>query len=306
MTGTEWDVLGVGENSVDDMLYLASSLTDARAASSKVQVLRRARWPGGQVATTLSTCAAFGLRTAYAGVFGDDENGRFIRQEMERHGIDTSCAVVRPVPNRSATILVPENGERVVLWQRDPALTLRPGQIPTSLLARTRVVHVDNVDEEAGLWTARAAREVGTAATCDIDVVTGATEALLATVTVGILAEHVPQALTGEADVEGALRALRQRCGAAHPILCVTLGPRGAALLQNDRFHVAPGVAVQVVDTTGAGDVFRGAFIASWLRGDPPATVLALANTAAALSCTKPGAMPSVPTLADVQSAVHV
>jgi len=59
-------------------------------------------------------------------------------------------------------------------------------------------------------------------------------------------------------------------------------------------------VHVKPVDTTGAGDVFRGAFIHALLRGDPPRDILRFANAAAALSCTKMGAMSSVPTLADV------
>lgn len=299
-------MLGIGENSVDDVLHLASWPlgADADPPSSKTHVLSRARWPGGQVATTLSACAAFGLRTAYAGVFGHDDNGRFIRRELEQRGIDTSCAVVRPVPNRSATILVPPSGERIVLWQRDPELALHAEEIPADVFARARVVHVDNVDEEAAIWMARAACAAGAMVTCDIDIVTDRTDALLAEVTVGIVAEHVPEALTGEPDIERALRALGHRYRSRCPTLCVTLGRRGAALLQGDQFHEAPAPPVRVVDTTGAGDIFRGAFIASWLRGDPPTDILKFANTAAALSCTRPGAIPSVPSLADVQAAL--
>jgi sugar/nucleoside kinase (ribokinase family) len=80
MTGGTWDVLGIGENSVDDTLRLAARLGHGR--SGKVEVLNRSTTVGGQVATTLAACAAFGLKTAYAGVFGDDEPALLVRAEM--------------------------------------------------------------------------------------------------------------------------------------------------------------------------------------------------------------------------------
>ena len=77
-------------------------------------------------------------------------------------------------------------------------------------------------------------------------------------------------------------------------MLCVTLGARGAAMLVDGELIREPGVAVKTVDTTGAGDIFRGAFIYALLRGDEPREILRFANAAAALSCTKVGAMSSV------------
>jgi sugar/nucleoside kinase (ribokinase family) len=83
-------------------------------------------------------------------------------------------------------------------------------------------------------------------------------------------------------------------------MLCVTLGTRGSMLLDGDELYHAPAFRVHAVDSTGAGDVFRGALIASLLRGDAPETMLRFANAAAALSCTREGAIAGVPSLADV------
>ena len=83
-------------------------------------------------------------------------------------------------------------------------------------------------------------------------------------------------------------------------MLCVTLGARGAMLLEGDRLHHVPGLPVEVVDTTGAGDVFRGAFITALLRGDSPADILRFANAAAALSCTRLGAIDGIPAIEEV------
>jgi len=85
----------------------------------------------------------------------------------------------------------------------------------------------------------------------------------------------------------------------------VTLGADGAMLLEGDRLHHAPAFAVNAVDTTGAGDVFRAGFIHALLQSRSPADVLRFATAAAALSCTREGAIASVPTLSDVERALR-
>ena len=282
MTRARCDVVGIGENSVDVIL--------------RADGTRRIS-PGGQIATALCTCAALGLRAAYVGVFGDDDRGRCVRDELNRRAVDTSRAAVRPSRNRYALILVDGTGERTVFWQRDKKLQLSAADIERDVITSARLVHVDNVDEEAALHAARIARDAGVHVTTDIDRVTPSTIELVETASVPILAEHVPHALTGESDPESALRALRHR---HRGMLCVTLGARGAMLLDGDRLHHAPAFPVTPVDTTGAGDVFRGAFIYGLIQGQPPERILRFANAAAAVSCTREGAIGGVPTREEV------
>ncbi len=291
-------IVGFGENSVDHV-YRLPSLPQPGTASSKVRVERHDVRPGGQVATTLATCARFGLATRYLGAFGNDDNGALIRRALEERGIDVQSAVVRPAANRYAVILIDAaDGERVVVWERDAKLAIPPADVHASWLAGAALLHVDATDEEAATRLAQLARERGLPVTCDIDRVTPGTSALLDAVTVPILAEHVPYEITNETDPERALRRLRR----FHPgRLVLTLGPRGSAMLDGDRFIQAPGVAVPVVDTTGAGDVFRGALIHSLLHGDGPEEMLRFANAAAAVSCTREGAIESAPTIAEVE-----
>jgi sugar/nucleoside kinase (ribokinase family) len=290
-----WDVVGIGENSVD-VVYRLPGPPPARG---KMPISAWRTMPGGQVATTLSCCASLGLKTLYVGTFGDDDNGRFIRSTLEELGIDTSHAPVRPVPNRHAVILLDErSGERGVLWHRDPALALDSRDLPADVIRRARVVHVDAIDEDAAIAAARLARAAGAAVTTDIDQVTIRTRELISAATFPILAEHVPEALTGESDPARALRSLRQSHGDR---LCVTLGRHGALLLDGDDLYRSPAFEIAPVDTTGAGDVFRGALIYSLLRGDEPGAMLRFANAAAAISCTREGAIGGIPTLAEVE-----
>lgn len=289
-----FDVIGLGENSVD-LVYRVPQLA---GAGDKVRASHCRRLLGGQVATTLCTCAALGLRTRYVGTFGNDEHGRLIRAELEQRGIDTSFSSVRYAPNRHAVILVDEQtGERTVVWQRDQALALRPEQVTSDAISGARLLHVDNVDEDAALAAARLGRAAGMIVTTDIDRVSAATHELIAAATLPILAERVPHALTGESDPERALRAMHTRHDGT---VCVTLGTRGCMLLAGDRLFKTPAFTVDAVDTTGAGDVFRGALMFSLLRGDAPEVMLRFASAAAAVACTREGAIAGVPTLDEV------
>ncbi|HLG58814.1 MAG TPA: PfkB family carbohydrate kinase [Vicinamibacterales bacterium] len=291
-----WDVVGLGENSVDYVYRLPM----APEPNAKLPISSHRLLLGGQVATTLATCATLGLRTTYVGSFGSDDNGARIREALAQRGVDTTHAVIRPTSNRHAVILVDERtGDRTVLWERDPALALNAYDVPQAVIAGARLLHVDDVDEEAAIAAAGVARAAGIPVTSDLDRVGTRTEALVAAVTIPIFAEQVPAALTGEGDVERALRKLRR----THTgLLCVTLGSRGAMLLDGDQLHHVPAPRVDAVDATGAGDVFRGGFIYALLRGDAAPDILRFANAAAALSCTRPGAMDSVPTLAEVET----
>lgn len=302
MTSPLFDVLGIGENSID-YVYRLPSLPQPGVTSGKMRIGGAARRPGGQVATTMSACAALGLRAAYVGAFGTDENSRSVRDALTARGVDLQSAPVRHGAGRYAVILVSEeNGDRVVLWDRDPAVTLTSDDVTPEMIARARLLHVDATEEAVAIHAASLAQRAGVPVTCDIDHLAPLTPDLLALVSVVILAEQVAQALTGEPDVEPALRALRRRHAG---MLCVTRGERGALLLDGDTLHEAPAVSVAAVDTTGAGDVFRAGFIYALLRGDAPAEILRFANAAAAVSCTRDGAMESVPTLQDVTTVLR-
>ena len=303
------DVVGVGANSVD-YVYRLPQLPQPDSPAAKLRITEHLIACGGQTATALCTCAAMGLRTTYVGTTGNDPNGERIRGELLRRGVDLEHAYVRDAINPFAVILLDEpRGERVVLWDRSPALRLRSEEIDPSVIRGARLLHVDDVDEEASIQAARLARGSGIPVTSDIERVTDRTEELVAAVTMPIFAEHVAEALTGERDGERALRKLRRvrlkpDATYAEDLLCVTLGARGALLLAGDRLYHEPAFRVKAVDTTGAGDVFRGAFIVALLRGDSPPQILRFANAAAAVSCTRAGAMASVPTVEEAQSLV--
>lgn len=294
-----WDVVGLGANAVD-FVYRLPATPQATGTFSKMRISRQSISCGGQMTTALVACARLGLRAKYIGATGTDGNGRRIRAELAHHSVDCSDAVIHDAQNQYAVIMVDDTtGERIVLWDRDERLHLRAHEIPERAIVTARLLHVDDVDQEAAITAAEIARSAGLVVTSDIDRLTPRTAALVSAVTVPIFAEHVPAGLTGANDIEAALRHLR----AVHAgLLCVTIGAEGAIALEGDTMYHSPAFAVHAVDTTGAGDVFRAGFIYGTLQGWPTEHVLRFANAAAGLSCTRPGAIGGVPALSEIEA----
>ena len=294
------DVVGVGANSVY-FVYRLPSFPAPDSSYAKLRISEHLISCGGQVTTALATCAAMGLRTSYIGTIGSDRNGERMREELSRRRIDTSDAVARNAANPFAVILLDDrSGERVVLWHRDPAIGLSSAEVDRTAVTAARLLHVDDVDLAASIQSANLAVAAGKPVTSDIERTTDDVRALIDAVTIPIFAEHVPAELTGETNLPRALERLRRP---HHSMLCVTLGARGALLLAGHEVIHEPGLSVQTLDTTGAGDIFRGAFISAFLRGEPPREIVRFANAAAAISCTRIGAMSSIPSPEEIPTA---
>ena len=297
----QWDVLGVGCNSVDRVYRLPAS-PKPDSPTAKLRISSHATMCGGQMATAMAACAGLGLKTAYFGCVGHDHDGRLIRSELEQRGVDVSHVLTRECANRFAVITVDEtSGERIVLWDRDERLNLRARDFEPALIASARILHVDDEDQEAAIAAATVARSAGVPCASDIDRITDRTKDLIAAVSIPIFAQHVLPVMTGESDIERGLRAMRQWNDG---MLCVTLGPSGAMLLKDDELVIEPAFSVKAVDTTGAGDVFRAAFIYALLKEYPLRKMVRFANAAAAVSCTRAGAMASVPAMREVEQFV--
>lgn len=294
---TQWDVLGVGCNSVDYVYRLPAS-PRADSPTAKLRISSHQTMLGGQTATVTAACAGLGLRASYLGCTGDDDNGRLIAGELGQRGVDISRVMTRDCANRFAVITVDETtGERIVLWDRDDRLNIARAEIDPAAIHSARLIHVDDEDQAAAIAAALIGREAGLPVTSDIERVTDRTAELIAAVTIPIFAQHILPAMTGESDLERGLRRVRQSHSG---MLCVTLGAGGAMLLVGDELVQASGFTVTPVDTTAAGDVFRAGFIYGLLNDYSPHDMLRFANAAAALACTRSGAIASVPTLEDI------
>lgn len=293
------DVLAVGLNSLD----LLAVIDGHPAANAKTQMHHFAELPGGQSASAAAAMARLGLATAYIGRFGDDEFGRRGLDSLRAEGVDVADVVTVPgATSQFAVVLVDrQSGTRTVVWNRHPGLTMTPGDVPARAVAAARVLHVDCHETAAVASAAADAQRAGTRTVVDVERVRPGIDSLLRHIDVIIAAEGFPAEYTGATSLGAALAALQRETGAA--VVCVTLGHEGSLCLADGREIRTPAFPLQVVDSTGAGDVFRAGFIAGWLHGGESAELedmLRWANAVAALKCRSLGARTACPSLAEL------
>ncbi len=289
-----FDVVGFGLNSID----LVTVIAEYPAVNTKQRLQRFARLPGGQIATAMATCARLGWRARYIGSFGDDDLGALSKESLTSVGVDISAArTVVGATNQFAVILVDgRSGERTVLWDRDPALTVQPIDVPRDAVVSGRMLIVDCHQTAASARAARYAREAGIPTIIDVEKVRPGIADLLQNIDVIIAAQEFPTALTGHEQLGAAIEAIGREFGAA--VVTVTLGAEGTLTWCSGREIRTPAFQVDCVDSTGAGDVFRGAFAAGCLRSpeEDLEDVLTYANAVAALNCRALGSRGGIPT----------
>jgi sulfofructose kinase len=278
------DLVGVGLNAIDTLI----PLPNFPVRGSKTEFSNASIMPGGQAATTIIACQTWGLTTRYIGKIGDDEAGQLHRREFARTGVDARLVTVPNAASPQSLILVDEGGERTVLCRRDERLLLQPSDLHRDWVVNARALHVDGFETAAATQATSWAREVGIPVIADLDEIYPGVEDLIANVDYLIVSRDFPSRLTGEQNLEQALRIIRRRFGCA--ITAATLGADGVLAWDGRQFHVNPAYHVSVTDTTGAGDIFHAGFIYGLLQDWPLDRQLDFACAAAALNCTCTGA----------------
>lgn len=298
----EFDAIGFGLNAVDHLIVVP----EYPAFDTKVRFSEYERSAGGQTASAMVALQRLGLKTAYAGRFGSDDDGRFGLLSLEYEGVNLDCAeTIEGADNQVAFIIIDaRSGERTIIWDRDERLSYRPDEVPVELATRGRVLHLDAHDPPACAVMARAAREVGAIVTADIDNVYEGLPELLPLIHVLVTSAEFPHRLTGIRDERASLIELKRRYGC--PIVGATLGARGALIYCGGEFIESPAFAVPggCRDTTGAGDAFHAGFIFGLLRGEELAGCMKLGNAVGALKCRALGGRAALPGAEDLRDFV--
>lgn len=291
----ELDLIGVGQSSIDHV-GLVEGLP---AFTAKEPLHGYERHPGGQIATAVLAARRLGLRTAFFGTVGDDEASLEVLAPLRAAGVDVEGVRVRTgTPTQLALILVDrESGERTVLWYRDPRLRLKPEELRRESIERGRALLLDAGDPDAASWAAKVAREAGIPVALDADTPLPGIDELLTQVDFPIVSREFALLHFG-----GLRAALRGLLGAGARLAVVTIGARGALAAGPEGELRAPSYAVEVRDTTGAGDAFHAGFVWGLLEGLSAEETLRVANATAALNCRALGAQGGLPTRADLDA----
>lgn len=296
----EYDVVGIGLNATDTLILVPKFPAYAGKVPFDAEMLS----PGGQVTGAMVTCAKLGLRVKYVGTVGDDERGRILVESLRSSGINLDDVHVRAgCPNQSAYILIDRGtGERTVLWRREDSLRLEAGEIKPETIANARLLHIDGHDTEAVSRAAAIARDRGVPVTADVDTVSPGFDRVLPNVDYLVASSEFPAQWTNEADPCTALEMLRKEYSLA--VAAMTLGAYGALACVGGRFVYSPAFVVNCVDTTGAGDVFHGAFCYAVLQKMSIPDALEFSNAMAALNCTALGARGRIATFEEAKALI--
>ena len=280
--------------------------------------------PGGAPANLAVAAARLGARTAFIGRVGNDSFGDYLKRCLAENGVDVrGMSVDEKARTTLAVVALDERGERTFSFYRDPSadVNLSMEHVPMELLGGTKVLHVGSVSltaepaRTATLEAAKTAKASGAYVSYDPNyraslwpdeetAVRNMTEPLSMVDILKVSDEELPL-LTGCTDPEkGSARLTDQGVR----LVLVTLGAEGAFYRFDGHTGHVPGVPCQVGDTNGSGDTFFGAALSQLVKLSSLdqltvpelERILAFANKAASITTSRHGAIPAMPTLAEV------
>lgn len=311
-----------------DIVSLGEILIDLTPSGVNDQgIALFARNPGGAPANVLAMNAKLGGSSAFIGKVGDDAFGEYLKCTLEQYAIDTRGLVKDPViPTTLAVVQLDAAGDRSFTFYRKPGadLCLRADEVRKELIDQCSIFHfgslslTDEPSRSAALEAVNYAKAQGKVISFDPNYRPGLWEDCASAVKwikVGIAAadilkvsEEEMELVTGETDPErGSLQLLELGPSAVF----VTMGAQGSYYRNQACCGAVPAYPVHAIDTTGAGDAFMGAML--WrLRGLTREEIGTMelkkaaifANAAGSLTTTRSGAIPALPTLAEVEQTV--
>jgi len=288
-----YDVLGIGCVAVDELLYIDAFPGE----DGKQQILRSERQCGGLTATALVAAAKLGGRCAFGGLIGTDELSSVVEDNFRRHGVDVSHAVhTQEAGPIHAFIVVAERGHtRTIFFDANAATGAPPNGPNESAVRAARVLLIDDYGHEGNLKALEVARDSGVEVVADFE----RNDSQLFPVLVDevghlVVSQGFALRTTGAPTAEAATHALWTESRAAVVITCGSDGAWYKAAPGEGPRHV-PAFRVPVVDTTGCGDVFHGAYALALARGWSIEKRVRYAEAAAALKAGRAGGQSGSP-----------
>ncbi|WP_306537226.1 PfkB family carbohydrate kinase [Geobacter sp.] len=266
---------------------------------SKAEAVAWEEQAGGPTATALVALARLGVACRFAGVVGDDDAGRRIRQALDSEGVDGAFLVARRGGESQRAFIMIErgSGRRTIVWRRPAGEPLEPREVPDAFLAGSSLLLLDGLMADASLHAARRARRSG------IPVMVDAGRMRPGMLDIARQCDYVVAAEQFFLDLgwdrtSGHFRALSAGLGA--PVVTVTLGAGGSLTWEGGEPFIVPAFGVEAVDTTGAGDVFHGGYGYGILQGWRVRETVIFASALAAMKCRQVGAQRGIPRFPEV------
>ncbi len=290
-------VVGLGQCSLDFL----GTVEAYPAVNDKAQLLETLIQGGGPVATALVTLARLGVATAFLGRVGDDDHGVRIRRELAGEGVDCRGLLTAPGASSQYAFIAVErkSGHRNIFWTRGTARQLAAAEVDARLIRCCRVLHLDGLQAEASIEAAMIARRAGVTTVLDGGTLRERSIELLPWIDHLVVSERFAREFVRSPFAADALEPLLQYGAEA---VTVTCGEGGShTLMQTGERFCRPAFKVDVVDTTGCGDVFHGGYIYGLLQGWPLQRVVTFAAACAALKTRRLGGRTAIASLGEVE-----
>jgi sugar/nucleoside kinase (ribokinase family) len=248
--------------------------------------------------------ARLGLRVAFIGVCGDDFFGRFMLYEMQKRNVDVSNILIRPNGKTGLSVILNQDADRAILTHLGLIADLQASDIPDHLLRQTRHLHVASYFLQTRLQPDLPAlfqRAHSLGLTTSLDTNYDPSEKwmgfgeLLSVTDIFLPNKTEALSITQSDNVESAAKQL----AAKSKFVVIKLGAEGAVLRTKDKTIFIPSIAVNIVDTIGAGDAFNAGFLYGYLNNWDLEESLKLAAACGALSTQAAGGMAAQPTLGE-------
>jgi sulfofructose kinase len=284
------EIIGIGLAVLDHLMIVPDfPVADGVLASSQYEV-----HGGGMVATALVAASRLGASTEFWGRVGADDNGHTILKELKNYGVGTSQVSIIPDGKTGVCFVLVKagTGERTFVLHRQKNLHVDLKNLNLDRIKKSKVLLIDASWAEAAHQAAHYAKAHGIPVVCDVHDPSQPSLDLLALSDYAIVPRHLAEVLATKGDYTTALHELKSR-GAKVPI--VTLGKEGCTYLYNGKVYKHPAFKVQVLDTTGAGDCFHGAFCFGLAKNLAVPEAITFASAVAALSTTKLGGRAGIP-----------
>lgn len=288
------DIVGMGVCTVD---YLVAVPRMPRN-NENMKATSYLRQSGGLASSALVAAARLGARTKIIARIGSDDDGEFIRRELDEEGVDTAQLLAQPgTGSHVSVILVNEQtGDRSIVTRPPTGSPISPQDLTRDDITRAKVLFVDDVSP-ATLQAAAWAREADMWVVMDPACPYAVAKQILPYVDVPIVPEQWARDWMPHQPDEIVVETL-YKAGARMAV--VTLGERGCLVCSDEGLQAYPSYPVEVVDTTGAGDAFHGAFMYALLQNWDLGRRVRFAAAVGALNCRALGGRTALPTRREV------
>jgi sulfofructose kinase len=298
-----YDVVGFGIATIDHFGVVDSFPME----DTKQALVDYAQQGGGTVATPLVACSRLGLSTAYLGRMGVDPVSESIISDFEREGVATAHLIhdAEYEPSLAMILVNPANNSRTIAWYSRSSTPIDPAHLDRDVIEASRVLYLDAHEGPASLQAAQWARDAGRLVIVDGDNYTDDIRPVLPYANVIIGSERFARQYTGVNDKVDPERAAVRLFEDFGGVCGITAGIEGSFMVTPDGVFHQPAFSVDVIDTTGAGDVFHGAFVLGLLNGWSTRETTVFSSAVAAMKCRKLGGRTGIPSLAEAVEFLH-